>query len=626
MVIPDFNGEGNMENKEEKISIRRLFSNVGYILTYAAKKDKKIVWTLIISFAVDGVLFAAVDALFIKILIELLVDRSVTFSTAAVFAVAQAAVLALLIAVDICVENWARARFVRVTGQIQEEMINKASVMDLMCYDCAEYFDDFVLAASQSEEMVFTSVLTIAQIGENVLVILSLSGFVSFINPVIAIFPVAGFIVNMLTRFKITRLEYEYDMISKKIMRRADYSKRVFYQPEYTKEIKLSHIEAPLKRQFYEAIDDVVCEAEKVGVKIAVLSLINWIVVFTFLSFFCPPLYLGYLALVKKSIRLSDVAALNNAQNNMRGKFDGMNYCMVRFQTVGQFVERFRRFMEYESEIEGKTGTVPVPQGVQALELKDVSFRYDKAEKDTLRHINMTIRPGEKIALVGENGAGKSTFVKLLMRLYDVTDGSICYGGKDIRDFTTSEYRDIFGAVFQDYQIYASSIAGNVLMDYEDGMEKETKERVEGALEKAGFADKLHSMDEGIDTPLTREFEENGVQLSGGEAQKVAIARMFAKKEKMAVAILDEPSSALDPKAEYTLNKNMMDKADGSSVIFISHRLSTTREADCIYMFEKGEVIESGTHEELMELDGRYAQMFKRQAQYYAENMEALGA
>lgn len=615
-----------MKNKEEKVPIKRLFSNVGYILTYAAKKDKKIVWTLIISFAVNGVLYAAVDALFIKILIELLVDQSVTFSEAAMFAVVQALVLALLTAADICVENWARARFVRVTGQIQEEMIKKASVMDLMCYDCAEYFDDFVLAASQSEEMVFTSVLAIALTVKNILVILSLSGFVSFINPVIAIFPVAGFIVNMLTRFRITRLEYEYDMISKKIMRRADYSKRVFYQPEYTKEIKLSHIETPLKRQFYEAIDDVIAEAKKVGVKIAVLSLINWIAVFTFLSFFCPPVYLGYLALVKKSIRLSDVAALDNAQNNMRGKFDSMNYCMVRFQTVGQFVERFRRFMEYESEIEGKMGSTAVPQGVQTLELKDVSFRYDKATKDTLRHINMTIRPGEKIALVGENGAGKSTFVKLLMRLYDVTEGSICYGGKDIRDFTTAQYRDIFGAVFQDYQIYASSIAENVLMDYEEDMSEETKERVESALKKAGFAGRLSSLDGGIDTPLTREFEEDGIQLSGGEAQKVAISRMFAKKEKMAIAILDEPSSALDPKAEYTLNKNMMDKADGSSVIFISHRLSTTREADCIYMFEQGEIIESGTHEELMELDGKYAQMFKRQAQYYAENMEVLGA
>lgn len=614
-----------MEQKTEKIPIKRLFSNVGYILRYAAGKDRRIVCVLIITFAFTGVTYAAVDAWFVKTLIELLLDKSIAFSQAAAFALIQAAVVAIINSIDICVEHWARARFVKVTGQVQEEMIRKASGMDLMCYDCAEYFDDFVLAAAQSEEMVFTSVLTVAVIGSNVLVILSLAGFVSFINPVIAVFPVLGFIVNMLTRFQITRLEYEYDVASKKIMRRADYSKRVFYQPEYTKEIKLSHIETPLRTQFYKAIEDVKKEAAKVGVKIAVLSLINWIVVFTFLSFFCVPMYLGYLALVKKSILLSDVAALDNAQNNMRGKFDSMNYCMVRFQTVGQFVERFRRFMEYESKIEGSEGNRALPKGVQTLELKDVSFRYDKAEKDTLRHINMTIRPGEKIALVGENGAGKSTFVKLLMRLYDVTDGSICYGGEDIRNFTAEEYRNIFGAVFQDYQIYAASIAENVLMDNGEESGEGAKTRVRQALEKAGFKERLASMENGIDTPLTREFEEDGIQLSGGEAQKVAISRMFAKKEKMAIAILDEPSSALDPKAEYALNKNMMDKADGSSVIFISHRLSTTREADRIYMFEQGEIVESGTHEELIEMDGQYAQMFKRQAQYYAENMEAMG-
>jgi ATP-binding cassette subfamily B protein len=230
----------------------------------------------------------------------------------------------------------------------------------------------------------------------------------------------------------------------------------------------------------------------------------------------------------------------------------------------------------------------------------------------------MTVRSGEKIAIVGENGAGKTTFVKLLMRLYDVTEGAICYGGNDIREYATKEYRDTFGAVFQDYQIYGASLAENVIMDVDGTVDKE---HINKALQLADFGKKLGKLSDGIDTQMTREFSEDGTMLSGGEAQKVAIARMFAKTGKLTIAILDEPSSALDPYAEYTLNKNMMESAKDATIIFISHRLSTTRDADKIYHFENGEIIEQGTHSELMEANGKYAMMFEKQAHYYQEEI-----
>lgn len=611
----------NQENKEEKIPISRILSNYFYLLKFAFQKDAFLVLMIFGVFTIAGVGYACMETIFIRVFINFLSDDNYSFEQTAMLVLGATLGMALLMAADRCVESFSYHRMIRLSGMMQEEMIHKVIKMDLICYDCDTYYDDFVVAASQLEEMVMTSIYDLGRMGKNTVTVLVLSGLITSIDPVIAIFPILGFLVNIISRFRIMKLEYEYDVEKKTIMRRANYSKRVFYQPEYAKEIKLSHIEVPLEKQFHKAVNDTIVIAKKYGVPIALWSLVNWITVFTFLSMFCVPLYLGYMALVVCKIGLGDVAALNNAQSVVRNNLDAINYCVERIQKAGLFCERFRRFMEYESKIEGAVGSINIPAKKSVLEIKDMSYRYDGAKKDTLKHINMRIEPGQKVAFVGENGAGKSTLIKLLMRLYDVTEGSIQYGGQDIRKFNTNEYRDIFGSVFQDYQIYASSVQDNVMMN--KSLPKD-KNHIKDALSQSGFWERLMTLPKGLDTMLTREFSEDGVQLSGGEAQKVAIARLFAKKERMHIAILDEPSSALDPKAEYELNQNMLNKAGDATVIFISHRLSTTRDADCIYMFENGEIIEHGTHQELMELNGQYAEMFRCQAKYYQLNQEVI--
>lgn len=602
----------------DKLKLSRLLSNVKFIMSYAYEADKTVVIMSHVCSAIMAIVFSLYSSVFLKYFIEMLQNKNISMEIVFLYVFGGCIIKILAEIIDSVVYQWAEYRFVRVTGIVQRKFIEKAADIDLMCYDNKEYYDDFVIAASQSEEMMYMAVYCSSAILAQFLSVLTVGTVIFSINPIIAIFPVLGFIVNIITRFRITEYEYNYDMEYKRIMRKADYSKRVFYQPEYVKEIKLSEIRVPLNHQFNEAVDETMAEAKRVGIKIAVLSLVNWISTFTILAYLCPPLYLGYIALVKKNIRLGDVAALNNSQQEVRNALDGFNYAAVYTQRVGQFVERFRRFIDYDIDIEKHQGTREIPSKKQTLEIKDVSFRYDGAERDTLSHINMTIKPGEKIAFVGENGAGKTTFVKLLMRLYDVTEGSIQYGGEDIRNYNTKEYRNIIGAVFQDYQLYGATLAENVMMNHlQDGDNKKVKK----ALELADFGKKLERLPEGLDTILTREFEEDGTMLSGGESQKVAISRMFAKSDDLAVAILDEPSSALDPLAEYKLNTNMMKQTKDSTIIFISHRLSTTKDADRIYMFENGQIIEQGTHEELMAMGGEYAFMFEKQAHFYQDEI-----
>lgn len=228
--------------------------------------------------------------------------------------------------------------------------------------------------------------------------------------------------------------------------------------------------------------------------------------------------------------------------------------------------------------------------------------------------MSFAVKPGQKIALVGYNGSGKTTLVKLLLRLYDPDGGKICYHGRDIRDYQVMAYRRSIGSAFQDFKLYAATLKENVLMDAADGSREESF-RVEQALYDAHFTLEDNRLSYQIETPLTTEFEKDGVNLSGGEAQKVAIARTLYRKQNM--IIMDEPSSALDPLAEYRLNQELNEIARDKTVIFISHRLSTVRDADCIYMMENGRIVESGTHEALLAEDGKYAAMWKVQAGLY---------
>ncbi len=601
------------EAKAAKIPVIRMIKNNLFMVKYATKYDKKLVLSVITLFCILQVLRAVQSTIILKIIIDMLQGDG-SLKNLLLVLLGNLIMLVAIEWIDQLLQQWSKAKLVRLGGRVQRDLMEKNGRVDLLCYDSPEYYDMYISVASKADEMVDKSVNCISTLIGSIIAMVVAAGVIVTIHPLVAIFPVAGFIANLMTRFKITRLEYEYDLVNKKYMRKADYSKRVFYQPEYAKELKLSNVREPLRKQFDEALDECREAGKYYGVRITWISLLNWSLVYTVFSFFCVPAFLGYLALVLKSIMLGDVASTNNAANIVRQRLNETNFALVDFQIIGQYGDRFRKLLDYETNIEGHIGSFAVPAEQKELVLENVCFKYPGTEKNILDNVSMTIHPGEKIAIVGENGAGKTTFVKLLMRLYDVTGGSICYGGHDIRDYTTDEYRAVIGAVFQDYQIYGATLAENVVMG-EYG--KADEERVRKALEMADFGNRLKTLPKGLDTELTKEFVEEGVNLSGGEAQKVAIARMFAKENANAVSILDEPSSALDPVSEYRLNENLIKNAGDSTVIFISHRLSTTRMADRIYLFSEGGIKEQGTHDELMALGGEYCEMFERQAKNY---------
>ena len=257
-----------------------------------------------------------------------------------------------------------------------------------------------------------------------------------------------------------------------------------------------------------------------------------------------------------------------------------------------------------------RSGNIAAPS-FQSMELKNISFGY-VPDKIVLDNINMKINCGEKIAIVGYNGAGKSTLINLILHLYNPVQGEILYNGKSIEEFDNNSLHSRIGIVLQDYRIFALPLSENVLRD---NCEKTDKKRIQYALENACFNSKLQTLPNGIYSEMTKEFYKDGVNLSGGESQKVAISRVFASP--FDITIMDEPSAALDPKAEHDLNINLIKHAKEKTVIVISHRLSTTCEMDKIYMFDSGKIIEEGSHAELMKKGGKYAQIFNMQADKY---------
>ncbi len=264
-----------------------------------------------------------------------------------------------------------------------------------------------------------------------------------------------------------------------------------------------------------------------------------------------------------------------------------------------------------------RQGTLPVDRadGQECtIEFRNVSFRYPGSDTEALKNVSTTLHAGRKQALVGANGAGKTTFVKLLCRLYDPTEGRILLNGTDIREYDYDEYLNLFSFVFQDFRLFAFGLGENVAAS-----EKYDSAKAEECLEKADFGERLRAMPEGLDTCLYRDLSENGVEISGGEAQKIALARALYRDSP--VIVLDEPTAALDPVAEEQVYAGFSGMTGNRTAVYISHRLSSCRFCDEITVFDRGRIVQQGTHDELIrEQDGKYHELWTAQAQYYVRN------
>lgn len=501
---------------------------------------------------------------------------------------------------------------------LKEQMYEKAAKIDLACYDNPEYYNEFVLAVAEAEKSVDRFLTLLNSIMQSLTIIFTTGVFFLVTDAMGVVFVFASFIFNFFLAKWRNKINYEARLRTNPWERKRNYSGRVFYLNDYAKELRLNpEVRTILQEDFENAGDEIIAIEQSVAKKRSILLFLQRYLAGDFII---DGLYIAYLvfqAAVLHTIDYSNAVVLFNRTGNLRRGMRGFAEIAPQANENSMYVDKIRGFLAYEPQVVS-TEQASVPESAGELSLEHVSFRYTEDSPEILHDINLRVKAGERIAIVGYNGAGKTTLIKLLMRLYDPTEGVIRYHGTDIRKYDLEEYHKRTGVVFQDFRMYGASLLENVVLDDvpEEARHSGIKEQVTDALCRSGFGDRLAELPQGLETPITTEFDEQGVNLSGGESQKVAIARAFYKDA--SILVMDEPSSALDPIAEYNLNKAMHDAARGKTVFYISHRLSTIRDADRIVMLENGRIIEEGTHEELCERNGAYAAMWHAQAGKYA--------
>lgn len=493
--------------------------------------------------------------------------------------------------------------------KINEKIAKQAVSLDLAYFDSTKYYNEITntkrdsFALESFTWLIIDLLRAVVQFLISVIVLIKLNWIFTFIIVISAI-------PSLIIEKKFTRRIYNWQRKRVPEERKMGYIMNILTGRNYAKDIRLFGIQEDLLRKHKELWNKWFSEKRHLTFKkikwVTILTIVPKIASVSILIFVGIRIINGILTIGHYALYMGIVAQLMNGISSLITHISSLYDNHIR-------IENYNKFIQWESNIVNN-GT-RIPDYLSIIEFDNVTFKYPDIDSYVLKNVSFKIDIKEKIALVGVNGAGKSTIVKLLLRYYDPTEGTIYLNGIDLREYDINALRRCYSVMFQDFSNYAFSIRENVTLS--DISNKDDDIKLSRACEKSDLNTLINKFESGLDTFLTRQFEEDGKELSGGEWQKIAIARTFFRDG--SIIILDEPSSSLDAEAEHRIFEKFMLLCEGKGAIIISHRLSNVTMADRIIVIENGTVIEDGSHEYLMKQDGRYAYLFNLQADKYKE-------
>jgi ATP-binding cassette subfamily B protein len=500
-----------------------------------------------------------------------------------------------------------------ITDHVQDLLHAKSVEADLAYYENPEYFDTLHRAQREAPYRPMHILDGILRLGQSGLSLGALVALLLSLHWGVAAVLFAASVPTILLRVRYSKRLYRWEYNRTATERRSNYFSTMLTSDMFAKEIRLFEL-GPLFRETFRSLRDVLrrerlgmaakkSAAEVVGQGVATAGVFG---AYAFIAQFA----------IEGKITLGDMVMYFQALQRGWGYLRDILVSLASLYEDGLFLANFFDFLD----IRPMVAEPPIPKGVpkpirEGIAFENVSFRYPESREDALRDISLRVHPDETIALVGENGSGKTTLVKLLCRLYDPTRGRILVDGNDLRDFRTADIRREFSVVFQDFVKYNLTVRENIAFGNVDLARDESGDaRVVEAARRAGIHDQILKLQHGYDTILGKWFED-GEELSIGQWQKIALARAFLRDSQ--IIVLDEPTSAMDAKAEFEVFNGFNSLSGGKMAVLISHRFSTVRMADRIFVVDQGRITESGNHSELMKLGGQYAILFDLQARSY---------
>ncbi|MFL6125997.1 ABC transporter ATP-binding protein [Actinophytocola sp.] len=501
----------------------------------------------------------------------------------------------------------------RMTLTIRHQVMDHASRLDLSFFEGSESYDLLRQASQEAPSRpvsMMSSALSLVRTG---ITFASMIVLLVSVSPLLAVVVLLAPIPAFISQSKYGARAFMLALYVSPIRRRMEYLSSLVTTDTYAKETKVFGLGPYLVDRFrrlgqtyYTRERKLTTTRNLVGTAWSMPSTVAGagIALYIALEAVAGRLTIGDLALY--------TSAATAVQSSVQGLFSGFSGMYEN----NLYLDTLYQFLATKPQITAPVKPRPLPEPVRGHVLFDeVSFSYPGSDERALDSVSFEIRPGETVAVVGRNGAGKSTLIKLLCRLYDPTAGRILLDGVDVREFDPEELRGRMSAMFQDYVTYQGTAAENIGLGQLSALED--RARIEDSARRAGAAERIERLPSGYDSPLGRWFDQ-GVSLSGGEWQKIALARAFMRDAQ--ILILDEPTSALDAQAEHDLFARLRALAHGRTTLYISHRFSTVRQAEKILLLDHGKLTEHGTHEELMALDGHYAELFTLQAAAYLED------